>query len=68
MTSGCFWNYHRHELNLNANEVVVNYMINDKATTSKFFEYKIILIRRTPADYNRLNTEVVVSLKNLSNF
>ena len=39
---------------------------NSKTTASRFFEYNIKLIRRTPINNNRLDTKVVVPLKYLS--
>ena len=46
-----------------------NYRINsNKTTTSRSFKYKTKMIRSTPNDNNRLDTEVVVPLKYLSNF
>ena len=41
---------------------------NNKTITSKSFEYKPRIIGRTPNDNNALDTEVVVPLKNFSNF
>ena len=41
---------------------------NDKTTRSKSFEYKTKLIGSTSYNTSRLNAEVVVPLKNLSNF
>ena len=43
-------------------------MNNNNTTTNKSFEYKAKTIGRTPADSYTLQTEVVVSLKCLSNF
>ena len=43
-------------------------MNNNNTTTNKSFEYKAKTIGRTPADSYTLHTEVVVSLKCLSNF
>ena len=46
-----------------------NYRIdNNKTTTSKSFEYKTKIIGSKPCNNNRLNVEVVVPLKYLSNF
>ena len=55
-------------LNGAANEDIANFRINSNKTTSKSFEYKTKIIGSTPADNNTLDTEVVVSLKYLSNF
>ena len=41
---------------------------NNKTTTSKSFKYKTKIIGITPNNENRLNAEVVVPLKYLSNF
>ena len=41
---------------------------NNKTTTSKTFEYKTKIIRSTSNNNSRLNAEVVVPLKHLSNF
>ena len=70
-TSRSLWNYYRDEINYSANENndANNYRINNnKSTTSKSFEYKTKIIRRTPNDNNVLDAEVVVPLKYLSNF
>ena len=51
MTSGSLWNYYRDEANDDANENnnADNYRINKSRTTaSKFFEYKIKIIKSTP--------------------
>ena len=46
-----------------------NYRINsNKTATSRSFKYKTKIIESTPNDNNRLDTEVVVPLKYLSNF
>ena len=71
ITSGSLWNFYRDEINYSANENndASNYRINNnKSTTSKSFEYKTKIIRRTPNDNNVLDAEVVVPLKYLSNF
>ena len=71
ITSGSLWNFYRDEINYSANENndANNYRINNnKSTTSKSFEYKTKIIRRTPNDNNVLDAEVVVPLKYLSNF
>ena len=68
--SGNLWNNYRDEINDSANENnnVNNYRINNnKTTTSKSFEYKTKIRRRTPNDINILDAEVVVPLKYLSN-
>ena len=69
--TGCLWNYWRDELNDDANENndSSNYKINNnKTTTSKSFEYMTKIIGSAPADNSRLDSEVVVPLKYLSNF
>ena len=70
MTSGSMWNYYRDEANDNLNEnndddYKVN---NEKAATSKLFEYKKKIIGSIPADNSRLHAEIVVPLKYLSSF
>ena len=69
MTSGSLWNYYRDEVNDATNENnAANYKANNnKAKTSRYFQYKTKIIDRTPANNYKLNTEVVVSLKYLSN-
>ena len=65
------WNFYRDEINddVNENNDADNYRINNnKATTSKSLEHKIKKIGSTPIDSNRLDAEVVVSIKYLSNF
>ena len=58
------------EVNDDTNENdVTNYRINNnKTTTSKSLEYKTEIAGRTPVDSSRLDAEVVVPLKYLSNF
>ena len=71
MTSGSLWNYYRDEVNDSANENndANNFRINNNKTTrSKCFKYNSKLIGRTPNNDHRLDTEVVVPLKYLSNF
>ena len=71
MTSGSLCYYYRDEVNDDANEnnPAGNYRINNnKTATSKCFEYKTKLRGGTPDNNSRLGTEVVVSLKYLSNF
>ena len=60
MTSGTLWNYYRDEVNHdeNENDNANNRINNNKAITSKSFEYKTKLIGRTPIDNNTLNAEV----------
>ena len=46
-----------------------NYLVNNKkTTTSKSFEYKTKIIGSTQINNNILDTQVVILLKNLSNF
>ena len=46
-----------------------NYIVNNKKTTlSKSFEYKTKIIGSTQINNNILDTQVVILLKNLSNF
>ena len=70
MTSGSLWNYHRDQVNDNANENNAgNYRINkNKIITSKSFKYKTKIIGSTSNDMNTLDAEVVISLNYLSNF
>ena len=71
ITSGSLWNYYRDEVNYSANENndASNYrMSNNKRATSKSFECKTKIIGSTPNSNSRLNTEVVIPLKCLSNF
>ena len=71
MASGRLWNNYRDKVNdsVSENNVANNYRINNnKTTTSKSFEYKTKLIGSTPNNNSRLNAEVVVLLKYLSNF
>ena len=69
MTSRSLGKYYRDEMNDDANENIVDYnIINIKITKSRPFENKTKMIGNTPADNNVLNTEVVFSLKYLSNF
>ena len=68
MTSGSFWNYYRDKVNDAADKTGANHWRNNNKTTSKSFEYTTYMIRTTPANSNRLDTEVVVPLKYLSNF
>ena len=44
------------------------YRINNKTIKGKSFEYKTEKIGNIPADNKKLDTEVIVSLKHLSNF
>ena len=65
------WNYYRDEVNdfASENNDANNFRINNnKTTTSKSFEYKTKLNGSTPNNDNRLDAEVVVPLKYLSNF
>ena len=61
MTSGRLWNYYRDEVNNHANENddANNNEINNNTIKSKSFEYKR-KIRRTLADNNKLDAEIVV--------
>ena len=63
------WNYHIDEVNVAANEnnEASNYRIN-KTAESRSFEYKTKMAGSTSANNNRLDAEVVVLLKYLSNF
>ena len=68
MTSGRLWNYYRDEVNNHANENddANNNEINN-TIKSKSFEYKR-KIRRTLADNNKLDAEIVVPWKCFSDF
>ena len=70
ITSEILWNYQRDKVNVDANEnnAAHRKINNNKTIKSKFFEYKIKLIERTPKNNNILDPEVVVPLKYLSNF
>ena len=70
MISGSSWNYYRDETDDDENENHNNYyrLNNNKTITSKSFKYKARIIGSTPDNGNRLNAEVVVPLKYLSNF
>ena len=69
MTSGSLWNNHRDEVNdfANENDDANNFRINkNKATPSNSFEYKTKLIGSTTNNDYRLDAEVAVPLKHLS--
>ena len=71
MTSGNLWNYYRDEINYSANQnndANNDRTNNNKTTTRKSFDYKTKIIGSTSDNDNRLNAEVVVPLKYLSNF
>ena len=70
MTSESLWNYYRDEINddENENDDNGNKINNNKTTASKSFHYKTKIIGSTPDNASRLNGEVVVPLKYLSNF
>ena len=68
VTSGSLRNNYRDEINDDANQNVSNWINNNKAITSKSFEYKTKLIGSTPDDNNILDAEVVVPLKYFCNF
>ena len=56
-------------MNDDADENYNDYRLNNsKTTTSKSFEYKTKIIGRTPYTDSRLDTDVNVPLKHLSNF
>ena len=67
MTSGNLWNWYRDEIKDDANETFNNRINNNKRITSKSFEFKAKLTRRTPDDNNILDAEVFLLLKNLDN-
>ena len=69
MTSGSLWNYYRDEVNdLNEINHVSDYRINNKATSTKCFDYEAKIIENKPDNNSRLDAEFVVPLENLSNF
>ena len=70
MTSGRLWNYYRDEINddENENDDNGNKINNIKTTASKSFKYKTKITGTTPDNASRLNAEVVVPVKYLSNF
>ena len=68
MTCGSLWNYYRDEINDDESENDNNNILNNNKTiTSKSFNHKAKIIASTPDNKNRLNAEVVVQLKYLSN-
>ena len=70
VTSGSLWNYYRDEVSNYANEFYDNYNIinSNKTTTGTFFKYKTRTIKNTSNSNSRLNAEIVVPLKYLTNF
>ena len=70
MTSGSLWNYYRDGINddENENDANKNMVNHNKTTTSKSFKYKTKITGGTANNGNRLNAEIVVSLKYISNF
>ena len=52
----------------NENNTAGNYRINNNKTTSKSFKHKTKIIGSTTANNSRLDAEVVVPVKYLSNF
>ena len=63
------WNYYRDEINDDEKEIDNNNTLNNnKAITSKSFEYKRKTIGSTSDNENRLNAKIVFPLKYLSNF
>ena len=70
MALGILWNYYRDEVNDDANENndSGNYRINNnKRTTSKSFGGKTKIMGSEPDNNSKLDIEVVVPLKYLSN-
>ena len=62
--------HYRDEINDDANENIPagNYRINsNKTATSESFEYKAKMVEKTPTIVSRLDTEVIATLKLLSN-
>ena len=64
MTSGCLWNYHRDEMNDEANENNSNNnrINNNKTITSKSFEYKKKLIGSQPSDKDTLDRNYSIKI------
>ena len=65
MTHGRLWNYHGDAGNDDMND---NHDAGNKTTTSKSFEYKTKIVGSTPFNNSRLDAEVAVPSKYLSNF
>ena len=65
MISESLWNYYRDKINDDGNDKVNN---NKNTIPNKSFEYKTNSIGRTPDVNNTLDAEVVLLLKNFSNF
>ena len=70
MKSGSLWNYHRDGMKYGANENdnANNKINNEKTITSRYFEYKTKIRRRTTDNNKTLDTEDFVPLKYLINF
>ena len=68
MISRSLWNYYRDEINDDENKHDDNGNEINNKEKSKCFKYKTKIIGRTPDNASRLNAEVVVPLKYLSNF
>ena len=71
MTLGSLWNYYGDDVNgdVNENNYTVNYRINSSnITANKSFEFKTKITRKTSAVFDRLDKEVLVPLKYLTNF
>ena len=64
ITSGSLWIYYKDEVNNDAGNYRIN---NNKIITSKSFEYKRKIIGKMSNNNSKLETEVVVLLKYLSN-
>ena len=64
------WNYYRDEVNddENKNNDAGNHRINDSNRAKSKYEFKIKIIGSTPDNNSRLDTEVAVWVKYLSNF
>ena len=70
MTLGSLWDYYRNETNHDENETDGhgNKVNNNKSTKTRSFKYKTKIIGNTPNNASRLNAELAVPLKYLSNF
>ena len=66
-TTGCFWNYYRdkpNEESTGGSNSAIKYSIR----SSKSFDYKANIIGTLEGDNTEKEAEIIVPLKNLSNF
>ena len=66
-TTGCFWNYYRYKPNEESTGVS-NSAIKYSIKNSKSFDYKANIIGTLEGDNAEKEAEIIVPLKNLSNF